>query len=547
MTLLDLAGLVALLLWGVHMVQSGVLRALGPQLRSFLARCLHNRLSAFLAGFLVTALLQSSTATGLMAAGFAADGLLTLGQGLAVMLGANVGTTLIVQFLSFDISLLAPILILGGYLLFRRTRAGVRDFGRVFIGLGLILFALHQFLILLAPLTANDAVRNFLTALSTHIVFIVVIGLVLAWAAHSSVAVILLAMSLASNGILTVPAGIAMALGANVGTAINPVLEGPSKGAAARRLPLGNLLSRLAGVLLVLAIYPLVGPVMQSIEIHPARAIANFHLLFNLALAVLFFPLLTPYSRLLESALPLRAEAEQPGTPRYLPMVPTGAPLGQLLAAATREALRLADVLEEMLTGLRSALDHSDRRLIEDVRKLDDQLDQLNRAIQDRLIALDPDKHDVRLIERSGRILAFSINLEQAGDLIDRSLLSIARRAGKHGIVFSKEDKSELLAQLDQLIEALHLSTAVFLNGDVEAARALASAKETFRRMEEEATSTHFGRLRSGDVEAAESSALHLDALRDLKRISSHLIEASAYPILKQTGDLLPSRLKAVG
>ncbi|WOF42985.1 Na/Pi symporter [Sphingopyxis indica] len=211
MTLLDLAGLAALLLWGVHMVQSGVLRALGPQLRTFLAHRLQNRFSAFAAGLGITALLQSSTATGLMATGFAADGMLTLGQGLAIMLGANVGTTLIVQLLSFDVSLAAPILVLIGYLLFRRTRAGARDFGRVFIGLGLILLALHQFLTIVEPLTATQGARDFLVGLSSHIVFIVLIGAILTWAAHSSVAVILLAMSLATNGVLTVPAGIALA------------------------------------------------------------------------------------------------------------------------------------------------------------------------------------------------------------------------------------------------------------------------------------------------------------------------------------------------
>ncbi|WP_207905015.1 Na/Pi cotransporter family protein [Novosphingobium sp. PhB165] len=544
MTLLDLAGLVALLLWGVHMVQSGVLRALGPQLRSFLTRRLQNRFSAFGAGLAITALLQSSTATGLMATGFAADGLLTLGQGLAVMLGANVGTTLIVQLLSFDISLAAPILVLMGYLLFQRGRAGVRDFGRVFIGLGLVLFALHSILILLEPLTSNHATQMFLQGLSTHIVFIVLIGVALTWAVHSSVAVVLLAMSLATNGVLTVPAGIALALGANVGTAINPVLEGSVKSAVARRLSLGNLLSRIAGVLLILAIYPFVGPFIEKVEAAPARAVANFHLLFNIGFAILLFPFLTPFARLLEQFLPARTETGLPGAPLYLRGVPEDAPLGQMLAAATREALRLSDVLEQMLIGLREALASPDRRLIEDVRSLDDQLDSLNRAINDKLVAIDPRKVDGPSNERAGRIIAFSRNLEQAGDLIDRSLLGIVRRADKRGISFSRDGRAELVTQIDALVETLHVSTAVFLNGDIEGARTLASAKEKFRRMEEEATAMHFERLRSGNVESSESSALQLDALHDLKRVASHLIEASAYPILQQRGDLLPTRLK---
>ncbi|TCM14441.1 phosphate:Na+ symporter [Novosphingobium sp. PhB165] len=479
-----------------------------------------------------------------MATGFAADGLLTLGQGLAVMLGANVGTTLIVQLLSFDISLAAPILVLMGYLLFQRGRAGVRDFGRVFIGLGLVLFALHSILILLEPLTSNHATQMFLQGLSTHIVFIVLIGVALTWAVHSSVAVVLLAMSLATNGVLTVPAGIALALGANVGTAINPVLEGSVKSAVARRLSLGNLLSRIAGVLLILAIYPFVGPFIEKVEAAPARAVANFHLLFNIGFAILLFPFLTPFARLLEQFLPARTETGLPGAPLYLRGVPEDAPLGQMLAAATREALRLSDVLEQMLIGLREALASPDRRLIEDVRSLDDQLDSLNRAINDKLVAIDPRKVDGPSNERAGRIIAFSRNLEQAGDLIDRSLLGIVRRADKRGISFSRDGRAELVTQIDALVETLHVSTAVFLNGDIEGARTLASAKEKFRRMEEEATAMHFERLRSGNVESSESSALQLDALHDLKRVASHLIEASAYPILQQRGDLLPTRLK---
>src|SRR5438132_6305471 len=125
------------------MMQSGIQRAFGPHLRRFLGRTLHGRFSAFMAGLGVTAVLQSSTATGLMVTGFAAGGLVDLVPALAVMLGANVGTTLIVQALSFNIAEVAPALILIGVLMFRRASAGPRDFGRVLIGLGLLLMALH--------------------------------------------------------------------------------------------------------------------------------------------------------------------------------------------------------------------------------------------------------------------------------------------------------------------------------------------------------------------------------------------------------------------
>lgn len=299
LALLDLAGAVALLLWGVHMAHSGMQRAFGPHLRRFLGATLRNRLVAFLAGLGVTALLQSSTATGLMAAGFAAQGLVALAPALAVMLGANVGTTLIVQVLSFDVAAGAPVLILVGVILFRRTRTELRDFGRVLIGLGLVLMALHAFLTLLGPLAAAPLAREMLGQLSTHIVFLVLVGGVLAWGAHSSVATVLLAMSLAASQVLPLPAAIAVVLGANLGAAVNPVLEGAKAGdPAGRRLALGNLLSRATGVAVALAAFPYVAKVAPRLDAAPARALADIHTLFDLVLAAVLLPWLDAYARM---------------------------------------------------------------------------------------------------------------------------------------------------------------------------------------------------------------------------------------------------------
>jgi phosphate:Na+ symporter len=546
LTLLDVGGVTALLLWGVHMVQTGVQRALGAKLRSLLAHHLGDRFRAFVAGLGVTALLQSSTATGLMVTGFAAEGLVGLVQGLAAMLGANVGTTLIVQLMSFDVARIAPILILAGYLLFRRAEAGWRDSGRVFIGLGLILFALHEFLALLGLIAAAPMARSFLTMLSGHIVFLVVLGAIMTWAAHSSVAVVLLAISFTTEGVLPLPAGIALALGANLGSAINPVLEGAARDPAARRLPLGNLINRLTGVALVLALFPLIPGLVAGLESEPARAIANFHTGLNAALALLFLPLLGPFARLLERLLPARPDEGAPDAPRYLEPVGQGHAPARALGGATREALRLAEILEQMLLGLRQALARPDRRYIAETRALDDRLDHLNRAIKENLLAIDPACLDEEGSRTLARVLTFSINLEQAGDVIDRGLLGIASRQLRRGVAFSAEGTADLISQVDGLLDTLRSSTTVFLSGDARAARELASEKQALRRIDEQATAAHFERLRSGNVETVETSALHLDALRDLKRVGSHLIEASAYPILKQNGDLLPTRLRTI-
>jgi len=544
LTLLDVAGSVALLLWGVHMVESGILRAFGGQLRDRLGGALRNPFKAFLAGLGVTALLQSSTATGLMVAGFSARGLVALAPALAVMLGANVGTTLIVQVLSFDVVAVAPVLVLLGVILFRRGNAAPRDLGRVLIGLGLILLALHQFLVLLAPLTTQPILRTMLGGLATHIVFLVLAAAMLTWAAHSSVAIVLLAMSFAANGALPLPAAIAVTLGANLGSALNPVLEtGMARNPATRRLPIGNLVNRLVGVLAVLALFPLIPPLVTDIEADPARIVANFHTAFNIVLALLFFPWLPLYARLLEKWLPARVDEADPATPLYLEPGARKTP-SLALGHATREALRLADVLAQMLAGLRTALHENDRRLIGQTKRLDDVLDSLSTAIKDYVVSIETARLNEDDRQRIARILAFTINMEQAGDIVDRNLLGIASRRLKRGLVFSPEGEADLAGQVDRLIANVHKAASLFLSGDESAARTLAGEKEVFREEESQAIAAHFDRLRSGNINTVETSSLHLDALGDLKRVNAHLVEAAAYPILRQHGALLPSRVR---
>jgi phosphate:Na+ symporter len=544
LTLLDLAGSVALLLWAVHMVQTGVQRAFGARLRVVLGAALRNRIKAFLAGLGVTAILQSSTATGLMVTGFAATGVVELVPALAVMLGANVGTTLIVQLLSFDVSAIAPALILMGLLMFRRGAAATRDIGRVLIGLGLMLTSLRQLLDLVTPFEDVPSLRLLLGAVTTQPVLDVVLAAGLTWAAHSSVAMVLLIMSFAAKGVVPPDAAFALVLGANLGTAINPCLEGPAgDDPAARRVPIGNFLMRLAGVACVVALlYPL-GRWMVVLEPDSARAVADFHSLFNLALAAVFLPLLPGFANLLRRLMPARVDPADPSRPLYLDTAALETPI-VALGGATREALRLADVLEAMLQGLRDALETAERRRVGPTRRLDDVLDRLNAAIRTFLTGLDPDAMTDADHRRVSEILAFATNMEHAGDVVERNLLGMVAKTIKRGVVFSGEARSELFAAVDRLLVNLRTAASLLVTEDVRAARLLAAEKEVFRDIEARATSAHLDRLRSGRGDLVESGALHLDALRDLTRVNAHLVAAAAYPVLEAKGELLPSRLR---
>ena len=544
LTLVSLAGSVALLLWGVRMVQTGVQRAFGARLRGALGRALRNRLKAFLAGASVTAILQSSTATGLMITGFAAGGLVELVPALAVMLGANVGTTLIVQVLSFNVNEAAPALILIGVLMFQRATAGPRDFGRVLIGLGLILMALNEFVTVLSPYESVPTIRQLLGAISTQPVLDVMLAAGLTWAMHSSVAVVLVIMSFAAKGTVPPEAAFALVLGANLGTAINPVLEGATADdPAARRVPLGNLLNRVLGVGVALILLPSISPWLAQFVDDKARAVADFHTAFNLVLAIVFLPLLDPYAALLRRSLPARVDQADPSRPLYLDPAAHETPV-VALGGAAREALRLADVLETMLIGLRDAFDNADRKQVAETKRLDDVIDKLNTAIKAYITSLDPGALGDGDYRRVREILAFATNMEQAADIVTKDLLGIVAKKIKRGLAFSESGQADLLAMLDRLLANVRTAASLFMAGDERAARLLASEKETFRSLEAAATEAHFGRLRSGRIDTAETSALHLDALRYLKSVNTHFVAGAAYPLLEGKGDLLASRLR---
>ncbi|ATQ69061.1 MULTISPECIES: Na/Pi cotransporter family protein [Methylosinus] len=545
-TLIDLAGAIALLLWGAHMVQTGVQRAFGPRLRSILGGALRNRPWAFLAGVGVTALLQSSTATGLMTAGFAASGVVDLVPALAVMLGANVGTTLVVQLLSFNVAAASPALIFVGVLMFRReSSTQARDLGRVSIGLGLMLLALRQLLELMTVYEDAPSLRMLLGAVSTEPVVDVLLAAGLTWAAHSSVAVVLLVMSLAARGVVPPDAAFALVLGANLGASVNPVIEGPA-GAdpAARRLPLGNLLTRLLGVSLALAALHPIGRFMVTIEPDNARAVADFHTLFNLVVASAFFPFLTPYAAVLRRLLPQRIDPTDPSQPLYLDPSAKETPI-VALGAAAREALRLSDVLQEMLLGASEALVKGDRKLIAQTRRRDTVIDRLDTAIKAYLTSLDPEELSAIDHRRLNEVLTFAANMEQAGDVVVRNLLPHIAKHLKRGSAFADPERAELKAMMDRLGGNLRMAASLFMTEDPRAARLLADEKIAFRETESKATMRHFETLRAGRLEDARTSALHLDLLRDIKLVNGHVVASSAYPVLERSGELLPSRRTA--
>ncbi|HTO84296.1 MAG TPA: Na/Pi cotransporter family protein [Methylomirabilota bacterium] len=540
--LLDLMGGVALLLWGLHMVHSGIVRAFGADLRRVLTRALSNRGAAFLAGVGVTALLQSSTATALMTTAFSAEGMISLVPALAVMLGANVGTTLIVQVLTFDVSAAAPVLLLIGVVAFKRSgKTRTRDLGRVAIGLGLMLLALHILLDTLAPAEEAPPVRTLLAAVTAEPALNVLIGAALAWAAHSSVAGVLLIMSLAYSHFVTPAAAIALVLGANLGSALNPVFEaGNAANPASRRVPVGNLINRIVGCALVLPFVHPIGALLTQLEPNPTRQIADFHTVFNLALAALFILPLDLVARLLVRLLPDQKAPADPSRPLYLDETAVAAP-GLALGCAAREVLHMGDLVETMLRQTMTAFVTDDRRLVQEISRMDDAVDSLDEAVKLYVTKVTRESLDEGESRRAMEIISFAINLEHVGDIIDKNLMELAAKKIKRKLQFSKEGAAELAAIHGRVMDNMKLALSVFISKDAKLARQLLGEKSDLRASELEAADQHLARLREGRPESIETSSLHLDILRDLKRINSHVCSV-AYSVLEGAGELERAR-----
>ena len=534
LSLIELAGHVGLLLWGTHMVGTGVQRGFGTVLRRWLGRNLGHRFRAFLTGLGVTALLQSSTATGLLATSFTATGVIGLAPALAVMLGANVGTALLTQVLFFNVALLGPPLVLVGVLLFRWAGGSrAKNVGRIGIGLGLMLMALAGLVHTLGPLENTPLLRSVMGALAGDPILATLVAAALTWACHSSIAIVLLVATFAATHVVEPTGALALVLGANLGGALPALVDASTS--VARRLPLGNLLVRTVGVVLALP-FLLAGHA-------PGRLVVNFHLAFNVALAVVFLGSVRGLAQLLTRWLPEPPAPADPGRPVHLDVAALDSAT-VALANAARETLRMADMVDSMLRDALEVLRHSDRTRAEAVAAQNRCVDQLGGAIR-RYLADVGDEQTLdhqREGARGQDILSAVINLEHVADIVANSLVEFAVRSVKRGRALTVEELETVAAMHGELLESLRLALAVFLQAEPRDAKRLAARKGQFREFEASATALSVRLLRSAaaasrlaDSDAVEplveESGLFLRTVRDLRRIHSHLA-SFAYPIL---------------
>jgi len=541
-TILNIFGGVALLLWGIRMVRTGVSRSFGAELRQVLTVSARNRVTAFGAGLAITAAIQSSTATAMIVSSFAGQALISGIAAYAIMLGADVGTAVVVQVLSFDLQWLSPVLILVGVILFMGAdKSRRKNTGRIMIGLGLVLLSLRLIVLASAPLRASETVSVLLQPLASEPIMAIVLVAALTWASHSSVAIVLLIISMGSMQVLSLQMAIVMVLGANLGgglPAVGLTMKAPP---ASRRVPLGNLAMRAIGVIVVMPFVPYLVPYLSLFGDTPGPVIATAHLAFNVFLAALFLPLLGIVAGLGRRFVPDLEVADDTMEPRYLDRAALDTPAVALNCAA-RETLRMGDEVRHMLNATEEVFRTNDGDAKQRIENTDDLVDRLHEAIKMYLTHLSTEEFDALESERCVEILSFTTNLEHIGDIIDKNLMELAGKKIKARTAFSPEGQREIRDFHEHILANLDLAMSVFMSSDLELARRLLREKTVIRDLERRYVQNHFQRIGEGRADSIQTSSLHLDVLRDLKRINSHLTSV-VYPILERAGELADSRL----
>ncbi|RVJ88827.1 Na/Pi cotransporter family protein [Sinorhizobium meliloti] len=537
---INLFGAVALLLYGLAQVKDGMSRAWGARLRTGLAAGTRGGLRSFAAGFVATVALQSSTATALMVASFVEKELIAPAMAQVVLLGANVGTAATAWIVALGLGWLSPLLILAGVAL-GRTRSSARSgAGSAVVGIGLMLLSLHLLANATDPLLQSPALGAFLAMLDNAWPVALFFAAALAVLASSSLATVVLILSLASAGGISTALVVVLVLGANLGGAVPPVLATLGASADARRVTIGNLIVRAIGCVIALPLAGYCAEFMELARLSPQKLAVDAHLLFNLAVAMIAFPVSPLLYRLTASLIPQETESDI--GPRYLDMEALARPVAAL-AGAGREVMAVGDLIEGMLVRALDALKGNDLSMLADISMLEGRVDRIQHEIKLYVSRVGKDDMTEDDHRRARHIVDYAINLEHIGDIIEKGLHPEIAKKTSLGLRFSEDGQGELVRLFAITLDNMRMAQAVFATGDAELARRLVEVKEEVRRLEKQSAECHLQRLREGRLDSMQTSSLHLDMLRDLKRINAH-VASVAHPILDDSGLLIESRIR---
>lgn len=542
--LIELAGATMLLLYSVRMVRTGIERAFGASFQRILAADA-NPLRAALTGVVMAIVLQSSGAVALLVAGFAGTAALTFGSGLAIVLGADLGSALLIQILSFKLEWLVPLLLaVGGGLFIKSERRKLRQAGRIVLGIAFILISLRFLRETMNPIAGSDVLPIIAGFLERDFVTAFIAGAVLAFVMHSSVAAILMCVTVVSLGAIPVSAGVSLVLGANLGSALIPVWLTRGMSPKSQRIPIGNFVLRGSGA--IIALFACVNfPLLQYIDNWgPGQTLINTHVLFNALLlpAIMFCGRLeAPLKRMFpDQILPEATD------PTHVSLLETPhlslSPPAPALATLRRETLRMSQVVGNMFAPVMELYSNFDKQQMLATRAQDDVVNTALGGIKHYVAAIPANLMNKEQMKEVRELAEYAIALEIAGDIIAKRFLVLAQQKHTKDLRFSKAGFDELTNIHDQIASNMSLAANVLISGDMESARLLLEEKNEITRVERSSRRKHLKRLGDGPRVSFESSDIHIETLRAFRDFNSQ-IASVAYPILYRGGQLLETRL----
>lgn len=526
MTFFDVATLIgglAIFLHGINLTREALQIVAGESLRSIIFALSKNRVIALFSGIFITMILQSSTAATVMVVGFVTNSLMTLTQAMAVLLGADIGTTITVQLISFHLSDYALAVISAGFLFKAFSQRKKNQYiGQVILGFGLLFLGIKLAEDATIPLKSSEFFRSMIDYFTAR-PFAGLFGASIATIVmQGSAPTIGFLIALASTGNMTIEAAMPMILGANIGTTINPIFLTAKASTEGRRVAVAHALFKVVGVIII---FPFLKEFVHFIESlgteSAARGIANAHTIFNIINAIVFLPLIGVSAKIICKHYTPKNEKEK-FAPRYLDARALETP-ALAFGNAQREFIRMADLVNDVLKDSVRVMGKADLDLLVDIEERDDQIDILNREIRFYLAKITQEALSKEQAVRQIELISLANDVENIGDVVNRNILDIAKKKISLGVAFSSQGWEELQDFHSKVCENFDLALIAYSTQDEEIARKVIRHRSALLNIEHQLKEKHISRLSMGTRESIETSSMHLDLLAHLRQINGYI------------------------
>lgn len=519
---MGLFGGLALFLAGLDMLSEGLRRVAGDTLKTLLAKMTSNRLMGAVTGAFVTAVLNSSSVTTVLVVSFITAGVMTLTQSVGVIMGANIGSTMTAQLLAFNISSYALLPVaLGFFMSFTAKTESVKYFGMMVMGLGLVFFGMGIMSGAMTPLRSYEPFMVFLKNMEQPSLGILA-GAVFTGLVQSSAATVGIAIAMATEGLLTLPAGIALALGANIGTCVTALLAAIGKPVEAVRAAIVHITFNIVGVLIWLPFIDQLGNLAMAASPSGAaltipRQIANANTLFNVVNTLLFISFAPWFARIAEMIYP--EQPEQAGIiiePKYLDDATLAVP-SLALEQVRREFGRMGQITATMLSELPHALFERDKQHVDTIVMLDDKVDILEAEIFSFLGKIRQQPLTSKESRAHQNLMTATVNLETLADIIETDLSSLFKKIISKNFEFSDTTRQIFMDLYKEVYQAVELSVKSIKDGDQKAASQVLNKKEHIAELAESLLirkSQRLGRDQEVKLETARVEISMIDKLQ---------------------------------